>query len=490
MADGILARDLWAEGLWGGGDATPTAPVEYATREYQLELRNSADTLLAFLPNFSTGSWTEEVNRPDELTFDYPGRDALVPSFTQPNQVWLRDKANGNALLQRFRIIDAELSGVETDMIRVNCLDWMSQLREEWITYFQKDTADAASFADIIDGYLDFQVNSKKVKRGKFTTTIKNRLTNTWATNKTILDAIETIHETIGGHYHVDAYRRLHWKQQLGPSRGQQFRIGKNIKSLTRTGPDFSETINRLYAYGNGSNRDTRLNLIDAGEVNEYIRDAASEAAYNIKCGMWVDSEIEDAAELLASAQIVLDQKKEPRLSYTLDAVDLTFDSSQPRSYEAIELGSKWWVIDEYLSIQTKQLVVKIVRSLRVPLDVKLEITNVPRDLSNIFKRLLRGLEELEMGDSSALILSNDIPSIGDTTGGGSAGTGIEGSRDDHSHRAHIIIAAVEPAAADWPQGFFWEDTSVLYGGLYYQLWFKVNNSAVTNVKVPLALYV
>ena len=473
MAEGILARDLWAEGLWGGGDAEPTDVVDFATREYELLLYDKNDVLLSFLPNFSNPFWTTEVNRPDILSFDYPSRDNNAARFVQPNQIWLRDRANGNLLLQRFRIMTPTLEAPDPDIIHVECLDWMSLLAEERITSFIRSTSDAATFADVIDGYLAFQANTIHIHRGVMSAAIKNRQTNTWATNKTILDAIETIHETVGGHYHVDAYRRLTWKERLGPSKGQQFRVGKNIQNLTRVGPDFTEVINRLYAYGNGSNRDTRLNLIDAGEPNEYVDDAASIASFNIKSGLWRDSEIEDAAELLAAAEFVLEQRKDPRVSYSVGVVDLTFDTNIGRNFEAIELGSVWWVIDEQVSIQTQQIVVKIVRNLRVPTDVRLEITNIPRDLSSLFKKLFRGLEELELADSAdslaqipgltdpsdiawwdrvgdvgnlddlitdmlaanpTAILSDLVPDPIVALGSAAAGTGVKASREDHKH--------------------------------------------------------
>ena len=177
---------------------------------------------------------------------------------------------------------------------------------------------------------------------------------------------------------------------------------------------------------------------MDAGEPNEYIRDVVSEAAFNIKSGLWRNSEITDPAELLASAQIILEQKKDPRLSYTIQVVDLTFDSANPRNFEAIVLGSKWWVIDEKLSIQTQQLVVKIIRDLRNPLNVRIEITNIPRDLSSLFKRLLRGLEELEVGDpdQGGAPLSDANPE--NVSSPKAPGTSKEAARRDHVHEIDI----------------------------------------------------
>lgn len=494
MAVDILGRDLWGTGLWAGGDNPSPTLVEYATREYSLELRNSADALVAFLPNFSNAFWTEEVNRPDILAFDYPSRETIAASFVQPNQVWLRDSANNNVILQKFRIMTPTLEAPDPDIVHVECLDWMSLLREERITSFIRTAADGATFAEVLDGYLAFQANTKKVSRGSMSASLRTRLTNTWATNKTVLDAIQTIHETVGGHFHVNAARRLDWKERLGPSRGQQFRIGKNVKNITREGPDFSEVINRLYAYGNGSNRAARLNLIDAGEPNEYIEDAASIAAYNIKSGLWRNSEITDPAELLATAQFVLAQRKEPRVSYSVDVVDLTFDTNTPKSAEAIELGSVWWVIDEQVNISTQQIVVRIKRSLRIPTDVRLEITNIPRDLSNLFKRLFDGLEEIETADSAGPSLGDVDPLIGGSAGSGVSdlsdpGTSGSASRDDHQHASHVIISAIEPAAADWPQGWFWIDTATDHAGAF-QMWVKTKSSAVNNdSKEPLTVF-
>jgi len=388
MAEGILGRDLWAESLWAGERIGPTMLAEFRTVEYQLELRTSANALVSILRNFDNPEWTLEVNRPDSLTFTYPARDDDVQYFAKPYQIWLRDSVTGT-LLQRFKIIHAEVSGVAPDIVNVFCQDFLIQLGQEWIESYVKTVTDGLTFRQILQGYLDHQANTNKLSIGSMSSTLANRQTNTNATNKTVLNAIETIHNTIGGFYHCNWARRIDWKVRLTPNRGQQFRRRKNMKGI-KAKTRYDEIVNRMYAYGHGSTRSTRLNLIDAGEANEYIDDAASIAAYGIHCGSLRDSSIVNAAELLAKAQARLAIKKDPRVDYTIDIVDLSQSALNELAYEEIYLGSPRRIIDEELGISTLQNVVKIVHDLKNPLNVRVVLANLPRNITALWKRVVR----------------------------------------------------------------------------------------------------
>jgi len=170
----------------------------------------------------------------------------------------------------------------------------------------------------------------------------------------------------------------------------------KGITATTR----YNELVNRLYAYGHGSKRSTRLNLIDAGEANEYIDDAASIAAYGVHCGTMQDSSIEDATELLAQAQTALEKTKDPRVEYTLDVIDLSQSALKALAYEQIYLGSPRRIFDQKLGISTLQNVVQIVRSLKNPLDVKITLANIPRNLTAFWKKTIRDIQELQTADA------------------------------------------------------------------------------------------
>lgn len=54
-----------------------------------------------------------------------------------------------------------------------------------------------------------------------------------------------------------------------------------------------------------------------------------------------------------------------------------------------------------------------------------------------------------------------------------------------------IIWSDVEPAAGNWPGGWLWVDTSVLYDTHYRQIWIKTQRTFVdNNSKVPLTVLV
>jgi phage minor structural protein len=406
VAVGVIGRDLWGESLWAGERIGPRDPAVFRTIEYQLELRTSTGALTSVLRKWDNESWTEEVNRPDILTFTYPAEDDDAQLMVQPNQIWLRDSVTGT-LLQRFRIIRGTPRGVFPDIMDVECHDFMSQLAHEWITSFVRTVSDANTFRQVLQGYLDFQDNTNRVTIGNLGSALSSRPTNTWATNKTILNAIQTIHQTVEGSYHVNAHRRIDWKAQLAPNRGQEFRRRKNMKGITET-KRYDETVNRLYAYGHGSQRSTRLNLIDAGEANEYIDDAASIAALGgaagggIRAGYWKDGSIENAAQLLAEAQVILSQRKDPRLDYTIAIIDLSFSSRKALGYERLVLGEPRHIIDEKLGISTDQIVVKIVRSLSNPLQVEVNLSNIPRDMSALWKKVVRDQQKFQNEDADS----------------------------------------------------------------------------------------
>ena len=469
MAEGILGRDLWAEPLWGGERTLSAWPAVFRTVEYQLELRNSTNGLVSILRNFDNPEWTEEVNRPDSLTFTYPAEDDDAQYLDQPYQIWLRDSVTGT-LLQRFKIIRSTLNGVFPDTIDVFCQDFLIQLTQEWITTYQKTVTDAYTFRQILQGYLDWQVNSNKVAIGSMSGGLATRQTNTWATNKSVLNAIETIHETVGGYYHCNAHRRLDWKTRLYPNAGQQFRRRKNMLGITHI-KRHEEIVNRLYAYGHGSARATRLNLIDAGEANEYIDDAASIAALGgaagggIRCGYWQDGSIENAAELLAKTQTILDDKSSVRVDYTIDVIDLSQSALKELAYERIYLGSPRRIIDEVLGISTLQNVVKIVRSLKNPLQVQVVLANIPRNLSSLWKKTVRDQQEFQNEDAESPLLDDagfetaieTALGITDVAEIGTWNTGTDtGTLNDLMEDIYELMVADDPATSDLRDD--WED--------------------------------
>ncbi len=95
---------------------------------------------------------------------------------------------------------------------------------------------------------------------------------------------------------------------------------GRNLVSITKS-MDASALVTRLYplGYGEGVNQ---LTIKEANGGIPYI-DADTINTWGVKCSVWTDTRIQDAATLRARARQVLDGYKNPYISYTAKAIDL-----------------------------------------------------------------------------------------------------------------------------------------------------------------------
>lgn len=98
-------------------------------------------------------------------------------------------------------------------------------------------------------------------------------------------------------------------------------RYGHNMNGITRhINP--TNLVNRIYAlgYGEGVNQ---LNFADINGGIPYIEDVESIAKYGVKQTVWVDRRFTSAETLLGRAEAILEESKNPRTSYTVDASEL-----------------------------------------------------------------------------------------------------------------------------------------------------------------------
>lgn len=441
MADAMFAKPLFAEALFADGIVSDQLAA-YEVRTWLLEARDNSGTLLGFLPDFNTGRWTEEANRPEPLTFDYPARESVCSNFVRPNQIWLRDYDSGT-LYQKFRILDKTLTGYSNETYSVNCESLLGQLGEEWITEYE---VTGATLSTIISGLLGFQDKASKIVKGTITPSLATSQ-NINARNKSILAAIEALHEEIGGYFWVDAWRRFHWQTNIGRDSGQQFRREKNMLGISEQ-VDYKNMATRVYAYGTGSNRTNRLNLTDAGEGQEYVKDASAESTYGIVARAFVDNTIEVPAQLLAKANYVLGLYKDPQYRYRIKLLDLAKDKRYKRSFEHVEIGSRVWLIDEQLGIETNQTVVKLTRNLDTTLLLDLELANTTKRASDFIAELAKRAVESEFKDTIGTTdWYEETPAA---LGPGAPGTALQSAHGDHEHpttglalsdHTHLLVA-------------------------------------------------
>lgn len=160
---------------------------------------------------------------------------------------------------------------------------------------------------------------------------------------------------------------------------------GRNLVSIEKT-MDASALVTRLYplGYGEGVNQ---LTIKDVNGGVPYI-DADTAATWGVKCSVWTDTRIEDAATLKARARQVLEGYKNPYITYTAKAVDLyrmtgfSWDNFMP--------GKLVTVQDAEHGITFQARIVEISKKdvNGDPGDIEITIANAPRDAADSINTL------------------------------------------------------------------------------------------------------
>jgi phage minor structural protein len=139
---------------------------------------------------------------------------------------------------------------------------------------------------------------------------------------------------------------------------------------------------NRIYPLGVGEG----VNQLGIESVNNgvpYIEDAESIAENGIIETVWVDKRFEDAATLIANGKAVLKKWKEPVVTWTVSAADVS--SITRLSVDELKEGKVVRLqLDDYPELDLRIMKESKSDMIGNPGDVKLEIGNLTEDLSTI----------------------------------------------------------------------------------------------------------
>lgn len=142
--------------------------------------------------------------------------------------------------------------------------------------------------------------------------------------NVSVLSALLSLGEVIAGEYTwVFDTDSEPWTVSLlraDSTPGCGIHYGRNLVGVTKS-MDATTLVTRLYplGYGEGVNQ---LTIREANSGSPYLT-ADTAATWGVKCSVWTDTRIQDARTLKARAQAILEQYKNPYISYTAKAVDL-----------------------------------------------------------------------------------------------------------------------------------------------------------------------
>lgn len=168
-------------------------------------------------------------------------------------------------------------------------------------------------------------------------------------------------------------------------SDGCGIHYARNLVGIEKT-MDASALVTRLYplGYGEGVNQ---LNIRSVNGGVPYL-DADTASTWGIKCSVYADTRIEDAAVLKARAAAVLEGYKNPYITYTAKAIDLHRMTGQ--SWDNYMPGKRVRVMDGEHGISFAARIVSISKKdLRGdPGSVEITIANAVRDVADSINTL------------------------------------------------------------------------------------------------------
>lgn len=371
------------------GGAPSTLNITASTSVfYKIEVVDATNAVvIASVPFLANNQGLEiEVNRASTLRFRVAGTYASIASIALPNQVVLRDRWGfviGRFVIQK-RIPVREGGAVFYDFV---CQDILAQLSRDPVPYYETTIK---TVRGIVEDLMALQVQGTTIGIGIIDESIAVQEIAFYAQDTSVLGAIIQLRESLpketAGYLYVDNNRMLCWRRAIG--------LDGTINSAAVTGLRYEvshdEQVTRLYMYGEGQDPRTRLRLTDAGEAQEYIQDSTAVSTYGVLPAIKVEPSITDADTLLAVAQRVLAEYKDPHITVDINVLDLAKAQTDLYSEDDIYIGSLYTVTDSDLGISTSVRLRRISYNLSNPLPLSVELDNRRQRLDDFIAELIR----------------------------------------------------------------------------------------------------
>lgn len=312
--------------------------------KYRLDVMDSAGDCLFSLPGIISGTWRATIDLSDELiatvpaavdpAAGYPLTDIetgdpqkFVPLdlFDLPNEVWLYEQNSGTGTLKQKFLIESRsyrVSQGNVASITINGKSLMGQLARGLVTDLDPTTLVAKTIDDVVDAILAEQTITPLItKPADMFTDDPTVEFDTRLQNVSILEALKMVKDLKGGHYQVNLAREISRSIVPNPTDTNVRFIEPDLNLVEiEERLDNEGLITRLFAYGPGEN-DARINLVDAGQPNEYI-DSVNTAIYGLVEGVFVFPHVNVPAQLLKAAFAYLAEVDTPKKRYSIRATE------------------------------------------------------------------------------------------------------------------------------------------------------------------------
>lgn len=345
---------------------------------YDIEMRK-----VAYLENAAVAGYEQPMNRLWKAQFTLPSDDKKNDECLPMRFVEIYD---GDERIDLFRIMPTTARrSNEGKTITYECEHVLATLLDDVLFQFHTIGGLGVYTKDV----LEYLLSKQTVKRWKLgTVSFSRQFEYNWE-NENLYNALKSVPGPF-----VEDYLWT-WDTSTYPwtlnlveppqSVDAYIRYGLNLQGIERQ-IDPRNLCTRLYGlgYGEGVNQ---LNFAEINDGKPYI-DADTQDQFGIISDIFVDRRFEHPETLKARCEAILNERKMPRITYQVDAADLSKLTDVP--LHKFVSGGLVRVIDDDLGIDVIARVVnKRKPDLRgKPGEVELEISNKSVDIAGMFNEL------------------------------------------------------------------------------------------------------
>lgn len=341
----------------------------------ELYLFNKEEVLINIIPedDFNNDSHVRELN--SKWSFEFTTTFQYLNDLSKSNKVGFYDRYREFRL---FKIIKEPEVDYLSDEVVVNCLNDCYEMSDQIIEDKRLRDGTARQALDKVLEGSSYEVGE--------VAELGNRTINFYDISR--MEGLNNIIESYGGEldYRIEfdadfkriSHKYVDIKSRLGQDTGLRFTYDLNLESVVRK--DVSEShCTVLYGRGgaiesgDGYSRKIKFtdvewkkptNPIDKPIGQTYIEDLDAIAKYGRIEGIYENSDIEEPGELLLATYEALQECKNPKLSYEVNAKDL---ASQNSDYDhlTVVLGDSVILLDEDYDLNLESRIVGFEESIK-----------------------------------------------------------------------------------------------------------------------------
>jgi phage minor structural protein len=336
---------------------------------------NKNKSLLAMLENAYDIGYSLEKNGLYTATFSLPADDPKNEYCQSLNLVEIWD---GDKRIELFRIIGEDFTR-STDAVKVyNCEHVLATLLND-VLFLYHQIGNVGVYTETVLNYI---LSKQTVPRWQLGVCDFNRQFEYKWENESLLAALFSVPECFDEDYlwTYDTTATPWTINLIRPSTEikSEIRYGKNMQGIIKT-IDSTNLATRLYCLGYGEG-DNQLTIKSVNNGKAYL-DADTQSTWGVLSSVLVDRRFENPETLKSYGQTMLNQLKNPYISYEAWAIDLYQITKD--SWDEFRLGDIIRVIDLVDDIVITAPIVKIEKPdvTGNPSDIRITIANKDKNI-------------------------------------------------------------------------------------------------------------